>query len=170
MKIQLMIELSDETKKTITDQLADFRKLYPQFQWEKIENYNILVHSFGEFSDKKLTIEKIETALFDKNLFYLYTFEVALVIQNNITLYLDFRREKEIERISQSIKGLTSRMESPEKYVPRLTLAKYKIPSKQQYFVIKKRLSNLDIDLSFKVNKLSLFEGEKRIRVFRLLH
>ena len=77
-------------------------------------------------------------------------------------MYLDFRREKEIERISESING-------SEKYVPRLLLAKYKIPSKQQYFVIKKRLSNLEVDISFKVNKLSLFEGEKKLRVFKLL-
>ncbi|EKE14207.1 MAG: hypothetical protein ACD_12C00633G0008 [uncultured bacterium] len=169
MKMQLKIELSDETKKEIVDQLADFRKLYPQFQWEKIENYNILIHSFGEFTDKKSTIEKIETALFDKNLFYFYSFEVALAIQNNITLYLDFRREKEIERISERIRELTPSIQSSEKFVPRLFLAKYKIPSKQQYFVIKKRLSNLEVDISFKVNKLSLFEGEKRIRLFKLL-
>ena len=162
MKMQLMIELSDETRKQIVEQLADFRKLYPQFQWEKIENYHILVHSFGEFSDKKSSIKLLETALYDKNIFYLYSFEVALTIGNNIVLYLDFRREKEIERISESING-------SEKYVPRLLLAKYKIPSKQQYFVIKKRLSNLEVDISFKVNKLSLFEGEKRIRVFKLL-
>ena len=169
MKLTLKIELSEETRRQITDQLVDFKKLYPQFQWEKIENYNILVHSFGDFLDKKSAISKLETALFDKNLFYLYSFEVALTIGNNIVLYLDFRREKEIERISESIKGLTSTMESPEKYVPRLTLAKYKIPSKQQYFVIKKRLSNINVDLSFKVSKLSLFEGEKRLRVFKLL-
>lgn len=162
MKTQLMIELSDKTKKQIVDQLADFRKLYPQFQWERIENYNILIHSFGEFANKKSTIEKIETALYDKNLFYLYSFEVALTIGNNIILFMDFKREKEIERISESINEV-------EKFVPRLILAKYKIPSKQQYFVIKKRLSNLEVDVSFKVNKLSLFEGEKRIRVFKLL-
>lgn len=167
--MELKIELSEETKKEIVDQLANFRKLYPQFQWEKTENYNILVHSFGEFSNKKSTIEKIETALFDKNLFYLYSFEVALTIGNNIVLFMDFKREKEIERISESIKRISSRMESSEKFVPKLILAKYKIPSKQQYFVIKKRLSNLDVDISFKVNKLSLFEGEKRMRVFKLL-
>ena len=162
MKTQLMIELSDKTKKQIVDQLADFRKLYPQFQWERIENYNILIHSFGEFANKKSTIEKIETALYDKNLFYLYSFEVAMTIQNNISIFIDFRREKEIERISESINEV-------EKFVPRLILAKYKIPSKQQYFVIKKRLSNIEVDISFKVNKLSLFEGEKRVRVFKLL-
>ena len=162
MKTQLMIELSDKTKKQIVDQLADFRKLYPQFQWGRIEDYNILVHSFGEFSDKKSTIKLLETALYDKNTFYLYSFEVAMTIQNNISIFIDFRREKEIERISESINEV-------EKFIPRLILAKYKIPSKQQYFVIKKRLSNLEVDISFKVNKLSLFEGEKRVRVFKLL-
>lgn len=169
MNMMLKIELADEIKKQIVTQLVDFKKLYPQFQWEKIENYHILVHSFGEFLDKKSTINLLETALYDKNTFYLYSFEVALTIGNNIVLYLDFRREKEIERISERIRELSPSMQSSEKFVPRLLLAKYKIPSKQQYFVIKKRLSNLDIDLSFKVNKLSLFEGDKRVRVFKLL-
>lgn len=167
--MSLKIELSDVTKQQIVVQLADFRKQYPQFQWEEKENYNILVHSFGEFSDKKSTINKIETALFDKNLFYLYAFEVNLTIQNKITLYLDFRREKEIERISKSINDQFSINQNKKRYIPQLIIANYKIPSKQQYFVIKKRLANLEIDISFKVNKLSLFEGEKRVRVFKLL-
>jgi len=169
MKLLLKIELSDKTRKEIVDQLADFKKIYPQFRWEGIGNYNILVHSFGEFSDPKRTINKLEIALFDKKSFYLYAYEVALTIQNNITLYLDFRREKEVEKISESIKKQFQIFQNSERYVPRLTIANYKIPSKQQYFVIKKRLANLDIDLSFKVNKLSLFEGEKRIRIFKLI-
>lgn len=169
MKMKLKIELSGETKQQIVDQLADFRKQYPQFKWEPVENYTILVHFFGDFSDKKSTISKLETALFDKNIFYLYAVEIVLTIQNNITLYLDFRREKEIERISESIKELFPMNQNSEKFVPHITIANYKIPSKQQYFVIKKRLANLDINLSFKVNKLGLFEGEKKIYTFKLL-
>jgi len=169
MRLLLKIEPSDKTKKEIFYQLSDFKKIYPQFQWESIENYSILVHSFGEFSDPKRTINKLETALFDKKLFYLYAYKVALTIQDKITLYLDFRREKEIERINESIKELFPMTQSSEKYVPHLIIANYKIPSKQQYFVIKKRLANLDIDLSFKVNRLSLFKGDKRIRVFKLI-
>lgn len=169
MKMKLKIELPDKTKKEITDQISDLKNIYPQFQWEPIEKYNILVHSFGEFLDKKLTISKLERALFDKKLFYFYANRVNLTIQNKITLYLDFIREKEIERINKSIKDQFQITQDSGKYMPRLTLANYKIPSKQQYFVIKKRLANLEIDLSFKVNKLSLFEGEKKIRVFKLI-
>ena len=169
MKLLLKIELSDKTKKEITDQLSDLKKTYPQFQWESVENYNILVHSFGEFLDKKSTIAKLETALFDKNTFYFYAYEVSLTIQNKITLCLDFRREKEIERISKSIKEEFQIAQGSEKYVPRLILANYKIPSKQQYFVIKKRLTSLDIDISFKINKLILFDGDKKIHIFKLL-
>ena len=167
--MKLKIELPDKTKKEITDQISDLKNIYPQFQWEPIEKYNILVHSFGEFLDKKLTISKLERALFDKKLFYFYANRVNLTIQNKITLYLDFIREKEIERINKSIKDQFQITQDSGKYMPRLTLANYKIPSKQQYFVIKKRLANLEIDLSFKVNKLSLFEGEKKIRVFKLI-
>ncbi len=169
MKLLLIIELSEQTKKEITGQISGLKNIYPQFQWEPIEKYNILVYSFGEFLDKKSTINKLEIALFDKKLFYLYANRVNLTIQNKITLYLDFIREKEIERIDRSIKDEFQITQDLGKYVPRLTLANYKIPSKQQYFVIKKRLANLDIDLSFKVNKLSLFEGGKKIRVFKLI-
>jgi hypothetical protein len=169
MKFLLKIELSSKTKNEIVDQLSDLKKIYPQFRWELPKNYSILVHSFEEFSDPTSTIKKLETALFDKKTLYFYAYEVSLTIQNKITLYLDFRREKEVERISESIKNEFQIAQSPEKYAPRLILASYKIPSKQQYFVIKKRLANLDIDLSFKINKLSFFEGEKKIKVFKLL-
>lgn len=169
MKLLLKIELSDKTKKETTDQLSDLKKIYPQFQWEPPKNYNILVHAFGESFDYKGIIKKLELALFDKKLFYFYSNEVNLTIQNKITLYLDFRREKEVERISKSIKEEFQIAQGSEKYVPRLTLANYKIPSKQQYFVIKKRLANLDINIAFKINKLSLFEGDKKIHTFKLL-
>ncbi len=168
MRLSLAIELSNKTKREIDEQLSEIKKTYPQFQWGPIKNYAILVHSFGEFSDPKTTISKLEIALFDKKLFYFYAYEVNLTIQNKITLYLDFRREKEVERINKSIKEEFQIAKSSEKYIPRLILANYKIPSKQQYFVIKKRLANLDIDLSFKINKLSLFEGNKKIHTFKL--
>ena len=154
MKLFLAIELSDKTKKEITDQLTNFKKTYPQFQWEPVENYNILVHTFEEFSNHKTVINKLETALFDKKTFYLYAYEVGLTIQNKITLYLYFMREKEIEKISESIKEQFQITQNLGRYFPSLILANYKIPSKQQYFVIKKRLASLDIDFSFKINKL----------------
>lgn len=169
MKLLLTIELSEQTKKEITGQISGLKNIYPQFQWEPIERYNILVYSYGEFLDKKSTINKLEIALFDKKLFYLYANRVNLTIQNKITLHLDFIREKEIELISESINGQFSMNQRREKFVPRLTIANYKIPSKQQYFVIKKRLANLDIDLSFKVNKLSLFGNNKKIHTFKLI-
>jgi len=153
MKLFLAIELSDKTKKEITDQLTGFKKTYPQFQWEPTKNYDILVHTFGEFSNHKTIIDKLESALFDKKIFYLYSREVGLTIQSKITLYLYFMREKEIERISEGIREEFQVTQDLGKYFPRLTLANYKIPSKQQYFVIKKRLASLDIDLSFKIKE-----------------
>ena len=169
MKLLLTIELSDKTKKEITDQLSDLKKTYPQFQWEPAENYSILVHSFEGSSEPKMVINKLEPALYDKEPFYLYADAVNLTIHNKITLYLNFRREKGIEKISKDIKEQFQIAQSPERYVPRLILANYKIPSKQQYFVIKKRLAKLEIDLSFKINRLSLFKENKKIHTFKLL-
>src|SRR3989338_10642838 len=100
MRLFLAIELSDKIKKEINRQLEEIKKAYPQFQWVPADNYHITVYFFGEIFDPKKIINKLEKILYDKELFYLYSTSVNLTIQNKITLDLNFRREKEIERIS----------------------------------------------------------------------
>jgi 2'-5' RNA ligase len=177
MRLFLAVELSDKTKKEIDDQLSEIKKVYPQFQWVPSENYHITVNFFGEVTDPKKLIDRLEQIMFDKNSFYFYSNSVDLFIHNKITIVLHFRREKEIEKINESVRETFQKFESSLKFVPHLTLARYKIPSKQQYFVIKKRLSRMSVDISFKVNKLVLFNSilgqnkpvYKKIHTFKLL-
>lgn len=177
MRLFLAIELSDKIKKEIDNQLAEIKKAHPQFQWIPNNNYHITVSFFGEVNYQKKIINKLEEVLYDKESFYFYSTTVDLFIRNKITIYLNFKREKIIERINEDVNKAFQIFENSVKFVPHLTLARYKIPSKQQYFVIKKRLVNLDIDVSFKINKLSLFESilggsqsvYKKIHTFKLL-
>jgi 2'-5' RNA ligase len=46
-----------------------------------------------------------------------------------------------------------------KKYLPHVTIARWKIPSKQQYFLIKKKLQAMRIDLSFTVDHLFLYQS-----------
>ncbi|MBI5122368.1 RNA 2',3'-cyclic phosphodiesterase [Candidatus Roizmanbacteria bacterium] len=177
MKLLLMIELSDKTKKEVTNQLSDFKKTYPQFQWEPSDKYHITVYFFGEINDQKKIIDRLEKVLYDKESFYFYSTSVNLFIHHKITIHLNFRREKKIEKINNNIKETFKISENSVKFIPHLTLAHYKIPSKQQYFVIKKRLAKVIVDVSFKINKLVLFESilsgsqsvYKKIHTFKLL-
>ncbi|KKP61077.1 MAG: 2'-5' RNA ligase [Candidatus Roizmanbacteria bacterium GW2011_GWA2_34_18] len=177
MRLFLAIELSDKIKKEIDDQLLEIKKTYPQFQWVSSDNYHITIHFFGEISDHKKIINKLEQVLYDKESFYFYSTSVDLFIHHKITINLDFRREKKIEKINDSIKEIFKISENSVRFIPHLTLARYKIPSKQQYFVLKKRLAKVIVDISFKINKLVLFESilsgsrsvYKKIHTFKLL-
>ena len=169
MQLLLVVEIPDKVKNEITVQLQEMKKIYPQFQWMKTAKYQILIQSFGSSFEAKKVIKRLEEVLYDKKSFFLYSHSVQLTIQDNITLYLDFQREKEIEKINDQVREEFQVLENGLKFIPHLVLANYKIPSKQQYFVIKKRISKLVVDVSFKVSKLSLLEGDKKIHSFKLL-
>ena len=106
MRLFLAIELSDKIKKEIDEQLSEIKKTYPQFQWVSSDNYHITIHFFGEISDHKKIINKLEQVLYDKESFYFYSTSVDLFIHHKITINLDFRREKKIEKINDSIKEI----------------------------------------------------------------
>lgn len=161
MRLFLAIELPEIIKNQISQSITVVRREYPQFNWVPPENYHITIHFFGEIDDDVKIKEGISNVLFDRDRFYLYSNFVDLFINNKIVIYLDFRREKNLEKIAEDITG---RFQQPEdihkkKFVPHLTLARYKIPSKQQYFVLKKRLAKLDIDIEFPVDKLVLYQS-----------
>lgn len=177
MRLFLAIELSDKIKKEIDNQLSEIKKAYPQFQWVTSDKYHITVYFFGEIFDPKKIINKLEQVLYDKELFYFYSTSVNLFIHHKITINLNFKREKKIEKINENINEAFQIFKNSVKFTPHLTLARYKIPSKQQYFVLKKRLAKVVVDVSFKINKLVLFESilgknqsvYKKIYTFKLL-
>ncbi len=177
MRLFLAIELSEKIKKEIDNQLTGIKKAYSQFQWIPNDNYHITINFFGEINDKKKIINRLEEALYNKESFHFYSTTVNLFIRNKITIYLSFKREKIIEKINEDINKAFRIFENSVKFTPHLTLARYKIPSKQQYFVLKKRLRKVIVDVSFKINKLVLFESipigsqsvYKKIYTFKLL-
>ena len=66
-------------------------------------------------------------------------------------------RQKMLEQIVENVRRVFSIADEKE-YIPHLTIARYKVPSKQQYLLIKKKLENLNIDLEISVKNISLFE------------
>ena len=156
MRLFLAIDLPLKVKEKIENRLKDIKQKYPEFKWVGELNYHITIHFFGDNIFHKNMGDKIKQALFDTFSFYLYSSECKLFIRRKIILYLGFKRNKELEKMAHKV----IRVFDPSKkikFVPHLSLARYKIPSKQQYLVLKKRIRNLEIDLEFKVNKLTLF-------------
>ncbi|KKQ02089.1 MAG: 2'-5' RNA ligase [Candidatus Roizmanbacteria bacterium GW2011_GWA2_36_23] len=153
MRTFLAIDLPIKTKKEIAGLITDLKKQYPAINWIPEDNYHITIRFYGEIRDYKQLGSSIEHALFDQESFYLYSTHLDLFIQNKITIYLAFLREKKLEELDNKLGNQTM------KFIPHLTIARSRIPSKQQYFVLKKRVEKINIDISFKVNEVILFES-----------
>lgn len=159
MRLFLAVDLPQEIKQALTDQIDNLKKEYPQFEWIPQENYHVTVYFFGDMKNVSSIHKRLEEIVFDKEAFYLYSFRLNLFLSHRIVVYMNFRREKTLETIAEKISYSFSNRDRDQKYIPHLSLARYKIPSKQQYFVLKKRLSKFPMDISFKVKKLVLFES-----------
>jgi len=160
MRLFLAIEISTKVKNEISEALSDLRKDYPQLIWTEPNNYHLTIFFIGE-TDKVEKIKKaIEDLVFDQESFYLYSTNCGIFIKNKIITYLNFRREKKLEELNNKISDHFSSMQNSQlKFVPHLTFARGKVPSKQQYFVLKKKLENTDIDTEFLVDKVVLYES-----------
>jgi len=156
MRLFLAIDLPLKIKEKIKNRLKNLMREYADIKWVGEKNYHITIYFFGENSLSKNINEKIKEATFETCPFYLYSSECQLFMRRRIILYLSFKRNKDLEEMADSIIK-TFNPQKKFKFVPHLTLARYRVPSKQQYLLLKKKLKNLNIDFEFKVSKLTLF-------------
>jgi RNA 2',3'-cyclic 3'-phosphodiesterase len=176
MRLFLAINLPPKIKKQISNQIARMKIEYPDFNWVGENNFHITLFFLGEIMGPEKVIRKIKDALYDQEMFYFYSTEAGLFMNGKIVIYLGFRREKKTEELVEKVKQ-AFQIKDTKRFVPHLTLARYRIPSKQQYFVLKKRLRSLKIDVEFPVRKLILFQSVlgaghplyKKIKSFELL-
>jgi len=90
----------------------------------------------------------------------LYSFKPDVFVNHKLITYLTFHREKKIEELASRIKeNFEINTVNEKKFIPHLTLARGPRSSKQQYFVLKKRLEKIEVDISFPVRRLILFES-----------
>lgn len=152
MRLFLAIELPIKIKSKLSKQLKEIKKDYPQFNWIPEENYHLTLHFFGDVVSLPKLIDRLKEELYDKESFYLYSTNCGVFINKKIILYLGFRKEKKL-LIIEDIIG------NKKNFIPHLTFARCRIPSKQQYYVLKKKIEKLKINIEFPVKELTLFES-----------
>lgn len=175
MRLFLAIDLPSKAKNALFEQLKSIRQDYPDFNWTDQKNYHITIHFFGDMTKIEKIKKKIDDALFDIQSFYLYARSAGVFIGQKIVLYVSFEREKILEEAAKKMRN-KFHLQNDEKFIPHLTIARSKIPSKQQYLHLKKKLSKLSIDFEFPVKKIYLFNSifssqkpeYKKIAVFNL--
>lgn len=158
MQFFLGIDIPDPVKLQLSQQLQEFVKEYPYLSYTPVDNYHVTIQHFGDHNSPEKLHALLDQTLYDIPAFELYTLGAGLFINHQIVLYVSFARKKLLEEIVKRVQQTTD-IQSMKTYVPHLTFAKYKVPSKQQYLLIKKKLSNLNLDITIPVDKLYLFES-----------
>lgn len=179
MRLFLAIDLPPKVKEQLDEQLQILKKDYANFNWVAPENFHITLLFFGEI-ESEAKVEKlknkIKEAIWDVSSFMLYSFGADMFLSNKIVLHINFRRERALETLVAKLKN-NLQIEDRQKFVPHLTIARFRIPSKQQYFHLKKKLQKLNIDITFPITKIYLFQSilnshkpiYKRVASFPLL-
>jgi 2'-5' RNA ligase len=160
MRLFLAIDLPKRVKKQIYTKIMQIRSEHPQYRWVSEENYHITIYFFGESDSVDRIKEKIEKIIWQTDSFYLYSRSVDMFSNGKHVLYLDFYRQKELEKLAQNLKEIFDpQNKNKKKFIPHLTLARGKRSSKQQYFALSKKLNDININVNFPVEKITLFES-----------
>lgn len=171
MRIFLGIDIPEQVKDAIDAQLEPLKKEYPQFSWVPRENYHITIHFFGEVQNVNAVESRISELLYDIPPFHLYGYHGGMFQQIGIIMHLEFSRDKTLEHMVTVIQDDLDTGKVRKKYVPHLTVARYKMPSKQQYLLLKKKLENLPLDFDFPVSSVHMFQSilSGRVPVYKKL-
>lgn len=170
MRLFLAIDLPEESKKVLALQLDSLRKEYPAFNWVQPQNYHLTVHFFGETQRLSEISKQAKDIIFEQKPFYLYSTSLDMFMSHYITVYVNFRRERLLEELIDKTRvTFSEEFQEVKKFIPHITVSRCKVPSKQQYFHLQKKISRTDIDLEFPVNEISLFESTvaSRVPVYR---
>lgn len=139
---------------------------YPGFTWTPPQNYHVSLHYIGEIVAQKLpvAVEHIQNTLYDVPATHMYTMGLDLFMDEQILIYVSFYRSKVVEDISDRLfKLFEPGKKRKHDYIPHISVARTKIPSKQQYFLLRKKLANLKVNVEFAVPEIHIYESiEKR--------
>lgn len=158
MRLFLAIDLPSAVKIKLAGQLRELKADYKYLRWLPEKSYHATLLFFGEITKPDKIIKGVEEIVYDIPSTHLYSQSAGIFVKSKITLYLELRRDKNIEKLVEEVRERLN-MKSNKKFVLHLTLARYKLPSKQQYFVLKKRLAAIPIDIDFAVSKIYLYES-----------
>ena len=162
MKIFTAIEVPEAAIKQIHPQIYPLIRDYPGFNWFPTQNYHINLHYVGDIVREKLPIavEHIENTLYDVPVTQMYTMGCDLFMDEHIIIYLSFYRNKIVEDISNRLFELFEPgKKRKHDFIPHVSLARLKIPSKQQYLLLKKKLANLKVKAEFDVPAIYIYES-----------
>ncbi len=161
MELCLAINLTDKNKKDIEKETVKLFDDYKEFLWYEPNGYILPLYTWNNVEHdlvEKLST-KIQDALFEYDAFELFSIKYAVKISSRIEIFLIFQRDAKYTRLIRTLEDAFAQVgvSAPDDEA-RLAIARYKIPSKQQYTHLKNKLGKTDTDVHVLVEELSLFK------------
>lgn len=159
-QLSLAIKIPESTKQLIMERLRPLKREYEVFQWLPTEEYNIELFNFGKVDDSKIEplCEMIERGIFDLPAFTLYSDNLHILMKNNMTIYAGFHKSKPIQALVKQLKQ-AFKTENNLIFFPHLPVARHKIGSKQQYFLIKKKCASYEMEFEVGITQITLLNS-----------
>lgn len=160
MQLSLVIKIPDSVKSQIEQQLAPLAKEYPAYTWFPKDQYAIELFNFGRVDESKIDAlsEMIERGILEVPSFTLYSEHLHLMMRSHLTVYSGFQKSKPIEHLVKDLKS-SFQLEDSLIFFPHLPVARYKIPSKQQYLLIKKKCMNYELEFEIDITQITLLNS-----------
>ena len=159
-QLSLAIKIPESTKQLIVQNLQPLKREYEVFQWLPTEEYNIELFNFGKVDDSKIErlCEMIERGIYDLPAFNLYSDRLHILMRNNITFYVGFNTSKPMQALIKELKQ-SFKIEDNLIFFPHLPVARYKIASKQQYLLIKKKCASYEMEFEVGITQITLLNS-----------
>ncbi len=165
MRLFIAIDLPKKVKNKIANRVREIKNNYRHYRWVTEENYHLTILFLGEIDDFHLLVKikkAINEAIWSIKPFFLYSRSINVFSNNKHIIYLEFFREKELEKLVQEVRNkfrIHFNLIDNKKFIPHLTLARGKRSSKQQYLALIKKLQKIKIDVNFPINKIILYQS-----------
>lgn len=178
MKLFLVIRPQENVLSEIRNDFSKFKLRYPIFEWEEDKNLLIPVAILGNFSDSKLELikEAVEQSVYDLDRTAVF-FERFKFLQKDGQLILlgVFHKNKALQTVRDRMAEHCSAEKEnniDETYVPMLTLAHSKLPSKQQYLHLKKKIERINSSYEILVDRIELVSliNETASQSYEVIH
>jgi 2'-5' RNA ligase len=160
MRTFLAIDIPNDVKEAIQEKIDPLMQEYRNINWTPPENYHITLHFFGIVPDEKIKPlgDRIEDCLFDAESFPIKLRSGGIFMRNSIVLHVNTYRSKKAEEVVKKIHTDLG-IDEVRSFVPHISIARHKIPSKQQYLLLKKKLMALSFEEEFRVDEVHLYES-----------
>lgn len=159
MELCFTIELPLAVKDQIGKETIKLFEDYKEFLWYDPQEYRIVLHVLhavdGELLPKLQ--EKVEAMLFEVNTIQLFAHAYVIKIASRIDIKLEFQREAHFTRLVRLIADTFAGVGIPgDDNYASVALARYKIPSKQQYSHLKNKLERLETAVELAVTEVTV--------------